>query len=156
MFPTGSRILAAFLGAALAFAAPPLNAQTTDQKPPDQGKPPADKPNDAGKEDKKKVDEIAEAAAMIPGPAGNPECYWLGRRFVELLWKQDIETAFRHLDLYDRFGCPGPHIQTSFRCVLRQGSFSQPKVHACWINPDLPPATAAAQPPAGTPGTSSQ
>ena len=31
-----------------------------------------------------------------------------------------MDTAFRHLDLYDRFGCPGPHIQSAFRCVLRQ------------------------------------
>jgi hypothetical protein len=155
MSPLGSRIVAAFLGAAFALSAPAAIAQTPDQKPPDQGKP-ADKPNDANKEEKKKVDEIAEAAQMIPGAAGNPECVWFGRRVVELLWKDDMDAAFRHLDLYDRFGCPGPHIQASFRCVVRQGSYYQPRVHACWVNPGLPPATAAAQPPAGTPGTSSQ
>ena len=31
-----------------------------------------------------------------------PECVWLGRRVVSLLWRDDLDTAFRHLDLYDR------------------------------------------------------
>ena len=29
------------------------------------------------------------------------------RRVVSLMWRDDLDTAFRHLDLYDRFGCPG-------------------------------------------------
>ena len=49
-------------------------------------------------------------ASVLGGPAANPECVWLGRRVVSLLWRDDLDTAFRHLDLYDRFGCPGrPH-----------------------------------------------
>ena len=60
------------------------------------------------------------------------------------MWRDDMDTAFRHLDLYDRFGCPGPHIQAAFRCVVRQGNNIDPKsppslnarVHACWLNPD--------------------
>ena len=59
------------------------------------------------------------------------------------MWRDDMDTAFRHLDLYDRFGCPGPHIQAAFRCVVRQGNNIDPKspqslnarVHACWLNP---------------------
>jgi len=160
------RALTALLGAALlAFVAAPANAQSpADQKPQEQGqKPSADKPGEPGKEEKKKVDEFAEAAAMINGAAGNPECVWLGRRVVNLLWRDDLDTAFRHLDLYDRFGCPGQHIQASFRCVVRQG-YIDPKspdslsarVHACWINPSLPPATAAAPSAAGASGTSNQ
>src|SRR6476619_7950030 len=70
-------------------------------KPPEPQKPAAD----AVKESQKKIDEIAEATRLLTGPAGNPECVWLGRRVVSLLWRDDLDTAFRHLDLYDRFGC---------------------------------------------------
>ena len=85
---------------------------------------------------------------------------------VNLLWRDDLETAMRHIDLYARFGCPAAHIQETFRCVIRQGNIDpkstdslNSRVHACWINPGLgppPPATAATTPPAGAPGTSSQ
>jgi hypothetical protein len=90
------------------------------------------------------------------GPAGNPECVWLGRRVVSLLWRDDLDTAFRHLDLYDRFGCPSAHIQQTFRCLIQHSSGIDPKaadslngrVHACWINPGSPaiPTPAAAAP----------
>src|SRR6195952_3150272 len=70
---------------------------------------------------KKTVDEFAEAAKHLEGPAANPECVWLGRRVVSLLWRDDLDTAFRHLDLYDRFGCPGGHVQAAFRCLTRFG-----------------------------------
>ncbi len=103
----------------------------------------------------KKVDEFAEAARHIVGPAGQPECVWLGRRAVSLLIRDDLDTAFRHMELYDRFGCPASHIQAAFRCLVRQGppDLKAPekmsaKVHACWINPEpepsAPPPTAAA------------
>ncbi len=117
-----------------------------------------DKP--AGQEpakDTQKVDEYAEAQHEITGPAGNPECVWLGRRVVGLLWRDDLDTAFRHLDLYDRFGCPGAHIQASFRCIILHGNNIDPKVadslngrvQACWINPANPaPPPAPATPPA--------
>jgi hypothetical protein len=105
----------------------------------------------------KKIDEFAEAAKRLGGPAGNPECVWLGRRVVSLLWRDDLDTAFRHLDLYDRFGCPAGHIQATFRCLVRQGNIDpkQPetlngRVHSCWINPE---GEAAASPP--TPSSSS-
>ena len=87
------------------------------------------------------VDEFAEAAALVTGPAGNPECVWLGRRVVGLLWRDDMDTAFRHLDLYDRFGCPGPHIQAAFRCVVRQGTY-RPQIAA---KPQCPGARLLAQ-----------
>ena len=89
------------------------------------------------------------------GPAANPECVWLGRRVVSLLWRDDLDTAFRHLDLYDRFGCPAGHIQATFRCVVRQGNIDPKatdtlngRVHGCWINPSAETGTAAA--PSGT------
>jgi hypothetical protein len=114
-------------------------------------KPPEKKPiAENGKDGQNKIDEISEAARLIEGSAGNPECVWLGRRTVNLLWRDDLDTALRHLDLYDRFGCPGGHIQATFRCLVRQGNIDAKaqetlnrRVHACWLNPGLPPTPAA-------------
>lgn len=107
----------------------------------------------ANKERQQKADEIAEATRLLDGPAGNPECVWLGRRAVSLLWRDDLDTAFRHLDLYERFACPSGHIQAAFRCLIRQGNIDpkvpeslNSRVHACWLNPGLPPADPAAAP----------
>jgi len=131
----------------------------------DQSKqPPANAAGDAAaaKDNQRKVDEFTQAAQAINGPAGNPECVWLGRRVVGLMWNDDLDTAFRHLDLYDRFGCPPAHIQAAFRCVTRFG-LPNPKeadafnsrVHTCWINPAAQPpqpqAATAAAPNGGTP-----
>jgi hypothetical protein len=126
----------------------PALAQASDAKPADQQ--PAAAP-DAAKE-AQKIDEFAEAQRVLTGPAGNPECVWLGRRVVSLLWRDDLDTAFRHLDLYDRFGCPSGHIQATFRCLVLHANTIDPKaadslngrVHACWINPSMPPVPAVA------------
>jgi hypothetical protein len=136
------------------FLVPPALAQNSATKPGE--KPPAAAP-EAGKEAQQKVDEFAEAQRAVTGPAGNPECVWLGRRVVNLLWRDDLDTAFRHLDLYDRFGCPSAHVQATFRCLILHGNTVDPKapdslngrVHACWINPAAPappPAPPAAEP----------
>jgi hypothetical protein len=111
---------------------------------------------DATRDNQRKTDEFVEAAQAINGPAGNPECVWLGRRVVRLMWLDDLDTAFRHLDLYDRFGCPGGHVQATFRCLTRFGGQIDPKVaetlnsrvHACWINPAAQPQAAAVAAPA--------
>src|SRR6478609_5346295 len=139
------RLLTAGLSVAMLFVASPTFAQSTDQKPAE--KPPASDAKDA----QKKIDEFAEAEKLLGGPAANPECLWLGRRVVNLLWRDDLDTAFRHLDLYDRFGCPSGHIQSTFRCIVRQGNIDPKapetlngRVHACWLNPGLPPTPAAA------------
>jgi hypothetical protein len=152
------------------FAAPPGTgfspafAQNNDAKPADQQSAASkegakDNGKDTAKDGSKepqKIDEFAEAQRTLNGPAGNPECVWLGRRVVSLLWRDDLDTAFRHLDLYDRFGCPGGHIQAAFRCLTRFGGQIDPKVaetldsrvHACWINPNAQPQQAAAAAPA--------
>jgi hypothetical protein len=81
---------------------------------------------------------------------------------VGLLWRDDLDTAFLHVDLYDRFGCASAHVQASFRCLILHGSGIDPKaadslngrVQACWINPGNPappPAPAAAAAPAANP-----
>jgi len=133
-------VVAAALGAAIPVACADLAwAQGTDAKPVDKpALPPAEK------KEKKKVDEFAEAEKLLSGPAANPECVWLGRRVVSLLWRDDLDTAFRHLDLYDRFGCPAGHIQATFRCLVRQGHIDPKatdtingRVHNCWINPNI-------------------
>ena len=92
------------------------------------------------------------AARLMTGPAARGECVWLGVRAVGLIWKYDLDTAFRHLELYDRFGCPAEHIQISFRCVVRQGNIDQKdqkatdafnkRIRDCWENPALQPTPA--------------
>jgi hypothetical protein len=141
------------------LASGPALAQGSEP-PRKQGQPQAADPA----KDQRQIDEFAEAARHLAGPAGNPECVWLGRRVVNLLWRDDLDTAFRHLDLYDRFGCPGGHVQATFRCVVRQGNIDpkapetlRARVHSCWINPSAPPtppATTSAAP--AQPGTTNQ
>ena len=140
---------ALLLGATLIGTSLPASSQAPEQKPADPKAAPG-----GPAADQKKIDEFAEAIRVLGGPAANPECVWLGRRVVNLMWRDDLDTAFRHLDLYDRFGCPGGHVQAAFRCLVRQALESLgARVHACWINPTMepppaPPAAAAA--PAGT------
>jgi hypothetical protein len=152
-------------GLALLIGIGSAAAQSGDPHTPDQsGKPAANSAPaaDATKDNQRKTDEFVEAAQAINGPAGNPECVWLGRRVVRLMWLDDLDTAFRHLDLYDRFGCPGGHVQATFRCLTRFGGQIDPKVaetlnsrvHACWINPNAQPQqAAAAAPPAAATAT---
>ena len=77
-------------------------------------------------------------------------------RFDNRDWKGSQRDSVERIDLYDRFGCPGGHVQAAFRCLTRFGGQIDPKVaetlssriHACWINPGAQPQTAAAQGPA--------
>src|SRR6516225_2417862 len=139
----------------------PSSAQSGDNHAQDQGKQAPANAADVSKDNQRKIDEFAEAAQAINGPAGNPECVWLGRRVVQLMYRDDLDTAFRHLDLYDRFGCPGGHVQAAFRCLTRFGAQIDDKVpkslsdrvHACWINPSAQPQAAAAAPAPTTSGS---
>jgi hypothetical protein len=124
---------------------------------------PADPQKQAATAEATKAQErqrIAEAAKILNGGAGSAECLWLGTRLTALLWRNDVDTAFRHIDLYDRFGCPGPHIQAAFRCLARQGEPDTKgdiriPAYACWINPEqaaeTPPAAATPAAPAAAP-----
>jgi hypothetical protein len=162
----GSRVPAVAVSAAVALLALYLGsafAQAPEQKPPEQaapppqaqpGTPPAQpgQPGDAARAERRtRADQTVEAGRALQGPAAAAECVWLGERVVGLLWRDDLDTAFRHLELYDRFGCPGGHVQTTFRCVVRQGNIDpkatetlNARVHACWLDPDFVPAAAAA------------
>jgi hypothetical protein len=143
-------------GLALLIATAGAFAQSGDQHGGDQSGKPASANSapaaEAAKDNQHKIDEFTEAAQTLNGPAGNPECVWLGRRVVILMYRDDLDTAFRHLDLYDRFGCPGGHVQAAFRCLTRFFGAIDPKVpdsltahvHSCWINPAAQPQPAAA------------
>jgi len=151
----------AVAGLALLIGSGSVFAQSGTPAPDQSGKSPAANAADAAKDNQRKTDEFVEAAQVINGPAGNPECVWLGRRVVSLMWRDDLDTAFRHLDLYDRFGCPGGHVQAAFRCLTRFGGQIDPKVaetlssrvHACWINPGAQPQAATAAASAPSPAT---
>ncbi len=156
----GGICLAALLVVPISPLVHPTLARSSNPNPASQQAPAG---QDVAKESKEtqKIDEYAEAQHAINGPAGNPECVWLGRRVVSLLWRDDLDTAFRHLDLYDRFGCPSGHIQAAFRCLVLHSNTIDPKtpdslngrVLACWINPSLEvmPAPTAAAPSAAAP-----
>lgn len=154
------RSLVVILCAALVAAVPVRwsHAQNGDPKSAEQPKSP-DTAKDVGAT---RTDEYADVARVLSGPAANAECVWLGERAVGLMWRDDLDTAFRHLDLYDRFGCPGGHVQMSFRCVVRQGKIDpkaenvDARIHSCWLNPANPTLPAPATPATATaekPGT---
>jgi hypothetical protein len=138
---------AAIAGAAVLIAAASLAfAQNAEPKAGEQ-RPPAENSKDASK----KPDDYAEAERRLGGgPAANPECVWLGQRVVNLLVHDDLDTAFRHLDLYDRFGCPSGHIQTTFRCAVKKAVDTKAadklkvEIFNCWVSSDTEPTAAAA------------
>jgi hypothetical protein len=150
------------LGLSLSVASiPQARAQGADPKAGEQPK--GAEGNKEGAKKAEKPDEFAELERVLGGPAGSPECAWLGWRVLNRLRGDDLDTAFRYLDLYDRFGCPAGHIQVAFRCLVRQDDIDSkidPKqrppidqrVHACWKNPNTdpvisPPAAASATAP---------
>lgn len=91
----------------------------------------------------KAIAEYEEAAAKLSNSAGAPECVWTGRRIASLLWRDDIDTARRYIDLYDRFNCSSEHLKLVFRCVIEQGPIDpkaadrlESRVHDCWLAPE--------------------
>lgn len=143
-------LLAGFLAAGPAFA--------QSQPPAEQPKPPVELTPEQ-KAQRRSAEEFTEAA-KLQGTAGLPECVWTGRRIAALLWRDDIDTARRHLDMYERFGCPTDHLKLAFRCLVRQGSIDPKaqeqlaaRAHQCWVNPDY---IAAAPPPAPAPAPAQQ
>src|SRR5260370_23217323 len=113
MPPTGMRLLVASLAAAMIFfVSNPTLAQNTEQKSGDKQQ------TGDGKDSQKKLDEFAEAEKVLGGPAANPECLWLGRRLVSLLWRDGLDTGFRHRRLYDRFARPAGHIPPPLPCLV--------------------------------------
>jgi hypothetical protein len=124
------------------LSANPAFGQNTEQKPGDKERKDTLQAGET-KHVQEKTDDFAEAEQFLTGPAANPECLRLGRRVVSLLWRDALDTAFRQLELYDRFGCPAGHIRAPFRCVVRQGNIDpksidtlNTRVHGCWLSPN--------------------
>jgi hypothetical protein len=165
LFPV-LRSLPAILTAAALTLAPgiwpgsALAQGSGDQKPAEQ------KAAEPANEGQRNQADFAEAARQLDGPAANPECVWHGRRIISLLRRDDVDTAFRHLDLYDRFGCPGAHVQASLRCLLGQdvgpstgsgaGERLDRRAQACWINPAAQPGAASSNAAAPAPAPTGQ
>jgi hypothetical protein len=83
------------------LSANPAFGQNTEQKPGDKERKDTLQAGET-KHVQEKTDDFAEAEQFLTGPAANPECLRLGRRVVNLLWRDDLDTAFRHLELYER------------------------------------------------------
>jgi hypothetical protein len=152
------RLVISLLAVSVALPVLPVLAQQNADKPPA-----ADQQQSAANQDAAKVQRFLNAQRTLNGAAGNPECFDLGFKALSRLTQDDIDTAFRHLDLYDRFGCPSAHIQAAYRCLLLHPATPDRKpddskatvldgtVEACWLNPALPVATPAAPEPPAAP-----
>jgi hypothetical protein len=130
----------AFLGVADDHAVAQTTRQTAFDRPAS---------SDAGIDSK--IDKYVEAGKTLGGPAPKPECPWLGKRVVSLLWRDDLDNAFRNLDLYDQSGCSAGHIQTAFRSVIRQGNIDlkaqgllNGRIQSCWVNSNVDTITSPA------------
>ncbi len=121
-------------------SAPPQQSQSQAEKKEGDQKA-ADQAKAAEQEAAKAIAEYKEAEAKLASSAGAPECVWTGRRIVSLLWRDDMDTARRYIDLYDRFGCSSDHLKLAFRCVIDQGPIDAKadrlasRVYDCWIAP---------------------
>ena len=131
----------------------PADQKAEEQKPPEGDAEKAKQQQEKAEQEAtaKAVEEYRAAAVGLPSAAGAPECVWTGRRVASLLWRDDIDTARRYIDLYDRFGCSPKHLKLVFRCVIQQGPLDPKaadrlasRVHDCWMAPDTP-TTAASQ-----------
>jgi hypothetical protein len=131
--------------------------QGTGPKPEDQAQGEQRAPDKATAEQQaearriEEIEQYKQAAARLSLSAGSAECVWTGRRITTLLWRDDVDTARRYVDLYDRFGCSAEHLKLAFRCMIRQGPMDpkaadrlSARVHNCWIDP-AGPTTAASR-----------
>lgn len=142
---SGALLLSA--GAALADA-PPEGAQSgAAPQAPAAGAPAAPRPVPPAAAPKRTVAPRITAAT--------PECAWSGRRIVNLLIRDDVDTADKFRRFYEQFGCPSAHVGLALRCVIQseipaqapaQGSVQQGQAHAralaerveqCWDKPSL-------------------
>jgi hypothetical protein len=170
-FRSAALLAGGFLLASIAAAS--AESQGAEQKPPEQSEQKPDeaqgekKPEDqksaeqqAEERIKQEIEQYREAAAKLSLSAGSAECVWTGRRITSLLWRDDVDTARRYIDLYDRFGCSAEHLKLTFRCVIRQGPIDPKaadrlaaRVHDCWLDPEGTP-TAASRSISGSPAKS--
>jgi hypothetical protein len=164
-FRTAALLAGGFLLASATTAS--AQDQGSGQKSPDQAqgeqKPPAQAQGEQKSSDQataeqhaaaralEEIEQYKQAAAQLSLSAGSAECVWTGRRIESLLWRDDVDTARRYIDLYDRFGCSAEHLKLAFRCIIRQGPIDPKaadrlaaRVQSCWLDPEGP-TTAASQ-----------
>ena len=148
---TAKSVLSAVLMVGVMFMSAPSPAAAQSAAPQGNNGQPQQPSDPVAEANKRTLEEFAEAS-KLPGAAGKAECVWLGRRIATLLFRDDVDTARRHMEIYDRFSCPSEHLRLTFRCVVRQGNIDQKapeslpqRVHACWLQPDAPVAPQAAQ-----------
>jgi hypothetical protein len=146
------RLAAVVLLAGGIFMANPMSVvaqnQGSEQKPPERDEGAKADPEEAeqrAKEERKALEEYEQAAEGLPPRAGTPECVWTGRRIASLLWRDDLGTAERYMDLYRQFDCSPEHLKLAFRCVIKQGPLDPKaaeelaaRVHDCWVLPEEP------------------
>lgn len=96
------------------------------------------------------VSPVVADGDMAPAGIDTAECAWVGQRILMLLWRDDIDTANRFFNVYDRFNCPKGHSGLAFRCLVQlgvgegEGDPGLPeRAKACWSNPGLDPASFA-------------
>lgn len=140
-------------------ASPSAQEQPADKTSPEQEKRPTKqtdqskaKAKQAEKEAKERynaIREYEEASNKLPPAAGASECVWTGRRIASLLWRDDLVTASRYMDLYKQFDCSSDHLKLAFRCVVKQGPINlkaaedlASRVGKCWLSPEGPPPEA--------------
>jgi hypothetical protein len=114
-------------------------------KPEDQSKAKAKEAEKEAKDRYSVIRGYEEAAKMLPPAAGAPECVWTGQRIASLLWRDDVGTASRYMDLYKQFDCSPEHLKLAFRCVVKQGPINlkaaedlASRVRKCWLSPEGP------------------
>jgi len=135
-----------------AFLVQPASLSAQEQpverpaKQDDQSKTKAKQTEKEAKERYNAIRGYEEAAKKLPPAAGAPECVWTGQRIASLLWRDDVATASRYMDLYKQFDCSSDHLKLAFRCVVKQGPINlkaaedlASRVHKCWLSPEGPP-----------------
>ncbi len=112
----------------------------------DQSKAKAKQAEEEAKDRSDAIRGYEETAKKLPPAAGAPECVWTGQRIASLLWRDDLGTASRYMDLYKQFDCSPNHLKLAFRCVVMQGPINlsaaedlASRVHKCWLSPEGPP-----------------
>ena len=138
----GIRWLAGFIAALLCAGG--TFAQYA-QKP--QPTTPETRPAAAPQEPRRPAPARAERPSRRPADgkpaADDPECAFTGKRIVNSLARDDVDTAQKFVRFYEMFSCPAGHLRDAFRCAVAGGAPAPGKplsdrVDQCWDKPPAP------------------
>lgn len=113
------------------------------------GASPATAESNAGARRKQPPSRRPETAENLISPF-EAECMWIGKRIVNLLRREDVDTAHTFDRFYAAFGCPIVHLGKAFGCVVASESEREAideRIDRCWADPytrlfpPLPPKT---------------